>query len=136
MEYGEGQGKGVGLETVRALHQTVTALRKALEESKNEILELKSKSWPSESVQETLKHLSVENHILRRKLLDISPLQQYNKIELENISFENKESEGKIIQEDYQSKEEEPALEPKTKELNVIEGKRKLLKKLCSFFFI
>lgn len=127
MEYGEGQGKGVGLETVRALHQTVTALRKALEESKNEILELKSKSWPIESVQETLKHLSVENHILRCKLLDISPLQQYNKLELENVTFQNKETEDKTIQEDYQLKEATPALEEKTKELEVVEGRQNFI---------
>ncbi|KAJ8943540.1 hypothetical protein NQ318_023051 [Aromia moschata] len=65
-----GEGKGPGLETVRALHQTVVALRTALEESKSEILELKSKSWPIESVQEALRALSLENHVLRRKLID------------------------------------------------------------------
>ncbi|KAJ8975242.1 hypothetical protein NQ317_007362 [Molorchus minor] len=65
-----GEGKGPGLDIVRALHQTVVALRAALEESKSEILDLKSKTWPTESVQEAIRALSIENHVLRRKLLD------------------------------------------------------------------
>lgn len=116
MEYGEGQGKGVGLETVRALHQTVTALRIALEESKNEILKLKSKEWPTDSVQETLRHLSVENHILRRKLLDISPQ------ELSKIVNDNKESEVKTIQEGYQLEDNKHSVEEKSDELKIVEG--------------
>lgn len=115
MEYGDGQGKGVGLETVRALHQTVTALRKALEESKNEILKLKSKEWPTDSVQETLQHLSVENHILRRKLLDISPQ------ELSKITVDNKESEAKTIQ-DYQLEDNNHVVEAKPEDSELIEG--------------
>ncbi|KAJ8927579.1 hypothetical protein NQ314_019944 [Rhamnusium bicolor] len=83
-----GEGKGPGLETVRALHQTVVALRAALEESKSEILELKSKAWPIESVQESLRALSIENHVLRRKLLD-SDLEKSDKaIETENAIAE------------------------------------------------
>lgn len=120
MEYGEGQGKGVGLETVRALHQTVTALRIALEESKNEILKLKSKEWPTDSIQETLRHLSVENHVLRRKLLEISPQ------ELSKIIVDNKESGKQTIQ-DYQLEDNKQLEEGKPKELEIIEGMQSLI---------
>ncbi|XP_057665046.1 uncharacterized protein LOC130899264 isoform X1 [Diorhabda carinulata] len=68
MEYGGEYHKG--LQTVRALHQTVVALRAALEESKTEILELKSKVWPIDSVQEAFEILSLENQSLKRKLLE------------------------------------------------------------------
>lgn len=70
MEYGASVGNRAGLETVRTLHQTVIALRAALEESKNQILELKNKSLPVKSIEEALRSLTVENHVLRRKLLD------------------------------------------------------------------
>ncbi|KAG5875746.1 hypothetical protein JTB14_002049 [Gonioctena quinquepunctata] len=79
MEYGEGKEKGPGLETVRALHQTVVALRAALEESKNVISDLKSRAWPIESVQEALQALSLENHLLRRKLLLHGDLEKTDK---------------------------------------------------------
>ncbi|XP_023014415.2 uncharacterized protein isoform X1 [Leptinotarsa decemlineata] len=69
MDDGEQNERGPGLETVRALHQTVVALRAALEESRSVISDLKSKAWPIESVQEAIQALSLENHILRRKLL-------------------------------------------------------------------
>lgn len=121
MEYGEVNGKGVGLETVRALHQTVTALRKALEESKSEILELKSQAWPIDSVQETLKNLSVENHILRRKLLEICPQKQTNELELENL-IDKKELEDKTIPQDDELKLDNHLVEEKSKELEIIGG--------------
>lgn len=54
------------LETIRALHQTVVALRAALEQSRNEILELKQRAWP---VETTLRNLSIENHVLRNTVL-------------------------------------------------------------------
>ncbi|CAG9812690.1 unnamed protein product [Phaedon cochleariae] len=80
MECNEGQnGKELGLETVRALHQTVVALRAALEESKTVISELRSKSWPIEAVQQALQALSIENHVLRRKLLDADGLMKIDK---------------------------------------------------------
>lgn len=120
MEYGEGQGKGVGLETVRALHQTVTALRKALEESKNEILELKSQAWPVDSVQETLKNLSVENHILRRKLLDVYPHHTKDALQLEKII--QKEVQDKTIPQNNELKVDIPSVENKTKELEFTKG--------------
>ncbi|CAH1997434.1 unnamed protein product [Acanthoscelides obtectus] len=64
-----GYGKELGLDAIRALHQTVIALRTALEESKSEILELKSKSWPIETVQDALKALTIENAALKRKIV-------------------------------------------------------------------
>ncbi|XP_030756652.1 uncharacterized protein LOC115882596 [Sitophilus oryzae] len=70
MDFGVGVSQSGGLETVRALHQTIVALRTALEQSKNEILELKSKAWPIESVQDVIRDLSIENHILRQKIIE------------------------------------------------------------------
>lgn len=63
-------GNGACLDTVRALHQTVVSLRAALEQSKSEIIELKSKVWPIESVENVIKSLSVENHVLRQKIIE------------------------------------------------------------------
>lgn len=70
MDFGGAVSQSGGLETVRALHQTIVALRAALEESKNEILELKTKAWPVESVEEVIHALSIENHVLRQKIVD------------------------------------------------------------------
>lgn len=61
---------GPCLDTVRALHQTVVALRTALEQSRREILDLKDKAWPLQSVENALKALSIENHVLRQKLVE------------------------------------------------------------------
>ena len=62
--------QGPCLDTVRALHQTVVALRAALEQSRSEILELKSKHYPVDSVEQTLRALTLENHVLKTKLVD------------------------------------------------------------------
>ncbi|XP_044253300.1 uncharacterized protein LOC123004219 [Tribolium madens] len=67
MDFG-GELPKQGLDTVRALHQTVVALRQALEQSRTEILELKTKSFPIESVEQTLKTLALENHVLKSQL--------------------------------------------------------------------
>ncbi|XP_017782496.1 PREDICTED: uncharacterized protein LOC108566895 [Nicrophorus vespilloides] len=56
------------LETVRALHQTVVSLRGALEESREEISKLKA--WPLEDLQSAISALSIENHLLRQKIID------------------------------------------------------------------
>lgn len=64
------EGNGPCLDTVRALHQTVVSLRAALDKSRSEILELKDKAWPLESVESALRALSIENHVLRRKILE------------------------------------------------------------------
>lgn len=64
------EGNGPCLDTVRALHQTVVSLRAALEQSRSEILELKDKAWPLESVESALRALSIENHVLRKKILE------------------------------------------------------------------
>lgn len=60
---------GPCLDTVRALHQTVVALRTALEQSRNEIVELKQRSWPKKSLENALKNLAIENHILKNAIL-------------------------------------------------------------------
>ncbi|KAK7598356.1 hypothetical protein V9T40_006591 [Parthenolecanium corni] len=60
------------LDTVRALHQTVVCLRKALERSQCELHLLKTKVVvePSESkFSNTIEQLALENHVLRRKIL-------------------------------------------------------------------
>lgn len=64
------EGNGPCLDTVRALHQTVVSLRAALEQSRSEILELRDKAWPLETVESALRALSIENHVLRRKILE------------------------------------------------------------------
>lgn len=107
MEDGVGQGNGAGLETVRALHQTVTALRQALEESKNEILQLKSQAWPVESVQETLRNLSIENHILRRKLLNTKPESLDELPQLEQSTVDNQKLKTDIYPVENLLKEDE-----------------------------
>ncbi|XP_049876222.1 uncharacterized protein LOC126373908 [Pectinophora gossypiella] len=63
----------VHLDTVRALHQTVVSLRTALEVSKNELKELKQKYEEHSHCLEyadVIEKLSLENHILRRKIID------------------------------------------------------------------
>lgn len=74
MEVGKGdvESGGVSLETVRVLHQTVVTLRSALEQSKNELHSLRDKVKDSVDVEaytRTIESLSIENHILRRKVL-------------------------------------------------------------------
>lgn len=67
MEIGEiAVESGPCLDTVRALHQTVVALRTALERSRNEILELKQRSWPKQALEiNALKDHSIGNHVLK-----------------------------------------------------------------------
>jgi hypothetical protein len=63
----------VHLDTVRALHQTVVSLRTALEVSKNELKELKEKYEQHSRCNEfadVIEKLTIENHILRRKIID------------------------------------------------------------------
>lgn len=66
----------VHLDTVRALHQTVVSLRTALEISKNELKELKEKYQQHSNCIEyadVIEKLTLENHILRRKIIDSGP---------------------------------------------------------------
>ncbi|XP_060522768.1 uncharacterized protein LOC132699851 isoform X2 [Cylas formicarius] len=70
MDFGDALSRARGLDTVRALHQTIVALRAALEQSKREILELKAKTTPVEPIRDTLGNLSVENHVLRKTVVD------------------------------------------------------------------
>ncbi|VVC88686.1 unnamed protein product [Leptidea sinapis] len=61
------------LDTVRSLHQTVVSLRTALEVSKNELKELKEKYLEHSRCLEhadIIEKLSIENHILRRKIIE------------------------------------------------------------------
>ncbi|KAF7278360.1 uncharacterized protein LOC143197131 [Rhynchophorus ferrugineus] len=88
MDFGVGVSQSGGLETVRALHQTIVALRTALEQSKNEILELKSKAWPIDSVQDVIKSLSLENHILRQQIIE-NKFDSQTKLESSNKNTEN-----------------------------------------------
>ncbi|VEN49059.1 unnamed protein product, partial [Callosobruchus maculatus] len=74
-----GLGQGLGLDAIRALHQTVIALRTALEESKSEILELKSKAWPIETVHDALTALTIENAALKRKIVQAGFKDTHNK---------------------------------------------------------
>ncbi|XP_045774330.1 uncharacterized protein LOC123873517 [Maniola jurtina] len=63
----------VHLDTVRTLHQTVVSLRTALEISKNELKELKEKYQEhSRCIEYTdiIEKLALENHILRRRIID------------------------------------------------------------------
>lgn len=62
----------LNLETVRALHQTVVALRAALEQSRSELFELRLKVHSSINTKvyaDTIEKLALENHILRERVL-------------------------------------------------------------------
>ncbi|XP_046990726.1 uncharacterized protein LOC124595863 [Schistocerca americana] len=59
------------LETVRALHQTVVALRVALDKSRTELEALRLKVRSSAVYTDTIEKLSLENHILRQRILDV-----------------------------------------------------------------
>ncbi|XP_018326426.1 centromere protein F [Agrilus planipennis] len=63
------KNNGPCLDTVRVLHQTIISLRKALEQSKSEIVQLKQKAFPVESVQDCLSTLTIENHVLKTHIL-------------------------------------------------------------------
>ncbi|XP_041982026.1 uncharacterized protein LOC121735309 [Aricia agestis] len=77
----------VNLDTVRSLHQTVVSLRTALEVSKSELKELKEKyEEHSRCIEfsDLIEKLTLENHILRRKIID-SDIHEKQNIELEVI---------------------------------------------------
>ncbi|XP_011302335.1 uncharacterized protein [Fopius arisanus] len=61
-----------GLDVVRALHQTVISLRSALDSSKAELRRLREivGDYHTENYIETVERLSLENHVLRRRILD------------------------------------------------------------------
>ncbi|XP_044737827.1 uncharacterized protein LOC123299626 [Chrysoperla carnea] len=59
----------VGLDTVRALHQTVVSLRAALENSQVELSRLRDKIKHRAEYRDAIEKLSIENHILRRKII-------------------------------------------------------------------
>ncbi|XP_028042231.1 uncharacterized protein LOC114251971 [Bombyx mandarina] len=77
----------VNLDTVRALHQTVVSLRTALEVSKNELKDLKQKyELHSQCLEyaDVIEKLTLENHILRRKIIDTGDEKDFNP----NINFQ------------------------------------------------
>ncbi|KPJ14585.1 hypothetical protein RR48_01400 [Papilio machaon] len=87
------------LDTVRSLHQTVVSLRTALEVSKNELQELKEKYEQHSHCLEyadVIEKLTVENHILRRKIID-SGLD--DREASENIKFKITSSPTKNVEE-------------------------------------
>nr|CAD7204212.1 unnamed protein product [Timema douglasi] len=60
------------LDTVRALHQTVVSLRTALDKSRSELQALRAKVQAQADTNvyaETIEKLSIENHILRQRVL-------------------------------------------------------------------
>lgn len=62
----------LNLETVRALHQTVVALRAALEQSRSELFELRLRVHSNSNNRvyaDTIEKLALENHILRERVL-------------------------------------------------------------------
>ncbi|XP_071452007.1 uncharacterized protein [Hetaerina americana] len=83
------------LQAIRALHQTVVSLRTALDKSKSELQELKSKSITeveADIFKGTIEKLSLENHILRQRVLftrkivkNVENLEESKKIECENV---------------------------------------------------
>lgn len=90
-------GNGACLDTVRALHQTVVSLRAALEQSKSEIIELKSKAWPLESVGNVIKSLSIENHVLRQKIIEKEEATPSENKQFKELSSETKENQEKQV---------------------------------------
>lgn len=107
---------GPCLDTVRALHQTVVALRTALEESKNEILELKAKTWPIDSVGDALRALSIENHVLRQQLLNLSERKQLVEESIDEkhaeITIKQPQIEPQLVEE-KKSKKQVVVISPK-----------------------
>ncbi|XP_032518763.2 uncharacterized protein LOC116771137 isoform X1 [Danaus plexippus] len=79
----------VHLDTVRSLHQTVVSLRTALETSKNELQELKQKYQRHShciEYEDIIEKLTLENHILRRKIIDSGCAEDQNLFEAPNES--------------------------------------------------
>lgn len=74
LSQGEGNSK---LDAVRVLHQSVVTLRAALEQSKSELTSLKEQlnNYPELSkYTATIESLSIENHVLREKVLSLTSL--------------------------------------------------------------
>lgn len=95
----EAQGP-VHLDTVRALHQTVVSLRTALEVSKNELKELKDKyEKHSQCIEYTdiIEKLTLENHILRRKIIDSGYTYDDKSDDVKNIELEYPHCENVVI---------------------------------------
>lgn len=59
----------VGLDTIRALHQTVVSLRSALENSQTELSRLRDQIKHRAEYRTAIEKLAIENHLLRRKII-------------------------------------------------------------------
>ncbi|KAK9505540.1 hypothetical protein O3M35_009567 [Rhynocoris fuscipes] len=69
------------LETVRVLHQTVVSLRSALEKSRNELHSLREQvknSVDPKAYNRTIENLTIENHVLRQKVLSMEEVNKGN----------------------------------------------------------
>lgn len=86
MDFGEAIARSTGLNTVKALRQTIIALREALEQSKSEILELKAKTWPEDSIEEVVPGLSIDNHVLSKQIVDVNTVECQREKPKENLS--------------------------------------------------
>ncbi|XP_068617921.1 serine-rich adhesin for platelets-like [Battus philenor] len=106
------------LDTVRALHQTVVSLRTALEISKNELKELKEKYEQHSNCIEyadVIEKLTVENHVLRRKIIDSGLEKESQNIKLQ-VSYSPKTVQDTGNDEEYTS-----ATELNNKGLEILE---------------
>ncbi|PSN46827.1 hypothetical protein C0J52_09587 [Blattella germanica] len=91
------------LETVRALHQTIVSLRAALDKSRAELQVLRDKVQSQVDTNvyaDTIEKLSIENHILRQRVLGKNKVPEYVeqiKQELDNPESKYKESSTKSM---------------------------------------
>lgn len=88
-----------GLDVVRALHQSVVSLRTALNSSREELRRLKESvgDFNGKSYLDTVERLALENHVLRRKILDgrNERSRDADEIGISSTSIINKQSSAK-----------------------------------------
>lgn len=105
------------LDTVRALHETVVALRTALESSKEELNDLKTSTSDPDILRQTVERLSLENHVLRERVLSdhIRATEITQSVLGENTKIEKTEiQEDKIVTEI--KREDNEIMEPSNKD--------------------
>lgn len=96
------RGALLQLDTVRALHQTIVSLRTALEVSKSELDDLRNKyetHIDTIDYSDTIKKLTLENHILRRQLIgeEDKPDDQTKVEKVENLDCTISEKQPKLV---------------------------------------
>ncbi|XP_031778521.1 uncharacterized protein LOC100678758 isoform X1 [Nasonia vitripennis] len=115
-----------GLDVVRALHQTVISLRTALDSSREELRRLKEAAPPdfsSDNYNEAVERLALENHVLRKRLLDrhgefssdaatSPPPQQQPPKSAKSVSFDETVTAGQQPPEEPSAKMEAETTEP------------------------